>query len=298
MLLCHLSAVAWKGDSDKFVFNADTISLSAPSESGEALLYDTCTACYNATWRATFKFDYAPSSSNYCKWFIMADSTSLGAELNGYYLRIGYTGKNIALCHQSGSKSETLSQGEEGRITAGEPITIVAHRSETGAWRILSIAGGESDSTLEAEAFDAAVQNNRYSGFHFKYTSTRSNAFHIWNYNHRGKKIDYSDHDSGSVWIEPLTFTPDGDSQNDLAYIYYKLNEPAVANIYVFNANGVLVKHLVNNTRLLEQGVITWDGLSDRKLLMPPGIYVALFESFTAEKVILRKKIPFVLGVK
>ena len=202
----------------------------------------------------------------------------------------------IEECHIDAADIGTV--GDEGRITAGEPITIVAHRSETGAWRVLSITENEADSTLEAEAFDAAVQNNRYSGFHFKYTSTRSNAFHIWNYSHRGKKIDYSDHDSGSVWIEPLTFTPDGDSQNDLAYIFYKLNEPAVTNIYVFNANGVLVKHLVNNTQLLEQGVVTWDGLSDRKLLMPPGIYVILFESFTEDKVTLRKKIPFVLGVK
>lgn len=298
LVLGTTTVVAWNGDTDKFTFSADTINLSAPAESGEAVLYDTCSACYNAVWNATFLFDYTPSSSNFCKWFIMADSPSLGSELNGYYIRVGYSGKNISLCHQSGSKSETLSQGEEGRVVSGIPINITVSRSETGAWRVLSIAENEADSTLEAEAVDAAVQSNRYSGFWFKYSSTRSSAFHTCHYWHRGKRIDYSGHDAGSVWIEPLTFTPDGDSSGDLAYIYYKLNEHAVANIYIFNANGVLVRHLVNNTQLLEQGVVTWDGLSDRNLLMPSGIYVVLFESFTEEKVTLRKKLPFVLGVK
>jgi len=298
LLLVCANALGWSGDVDKFVLSGDTIKLSAPSESGTAAIYDTCSASYNAQWCCSFLFDYDASSSNYCRWYVFSSSNSFGAEANGYFIRVGYSNKNIALCYQSGDDVVTLAQGKEGRVKASVPIHICVTRSETGYWQVWSKAYGEESSTLEAEAQNAAIEHNRFSGFWFKYSSTRSKAFRVWGYQHRGKKIDFSNKESGSVWIEPLTFTPDGDSNNDLAYIYYKLSEPSVANLYIYNADGVLVKRLLKNEALLSEGVVTWNGISDRGLLMPVGIYVVIFESFTDEKITLKKKLPFVLGIK
>lgn len=289
---------AWHGDVEKFSFTSDTVRLAAPAETSEACISDTSSVVINAYWRCTFHFDYAPSSSNFCKWYILSDSEKLNDALNGYCIRIGHTNKNIALCRQNGSDTHIAAQGEKNRISEPCTFTISVLRSETGLWQVFSRIEAEADSTLELETIDNTFDHTSYSGFVFKYTSTRNKAFSLWGLYCGGLTFGYDEHAIGSVWLRSDTFTPDGGGENELAYICYTMEESATANIYIFSVNGVLVKRLTNNSLLSPSGFITWDGKSDRGLLMSPGIYVVLFEAFTDERVILRKKIPFVLSVR
>ncbi|MCQ2351520.1 MAG: lamin tail domain-containing protein [Paludibacteraceae bacterium] len=454
------AAFAWTGDLSKFSFNADTISLNAPAETSDAYISDTSSVVYTAVWQCNFKFDFASSSSNYIKWYLFSDSASLKGELHGYFIRIGYTDKNISLCRQSGTSISVLAQGNEKRVQENAPIYIKVSRDEFGVWSVYSNIETDADTLLEFTVTDNTFERAKFSGFYLKYSSTRSKGYSMWGLSCKGEpykefpkpkyreivineilsypytegydfveifnnsdstfnladitlgngktevtlpskkfysgeykvftqdsasleefynctdnaiielKIPSYVKDSGSVvlrcgtvlvdsvyynaktmhspmlsdvqgvsfervnpnidvwasaaenvgfatpgyensqykpikpivktdktiWVEPATFTPNGDGRDDLAMIYYKLDESAVANIAVYNTDGVLVKVLCNRMFLSPSGIITWNGFSDRNMLMPFGIYVVIFEVFNNSKVIMKKKVPFVLG--
>jgi flagellar hook assembly protein FlgD len=62
------------------------------------------------------------------------------------------------------------------------------------------------------------------------------------------------------------------------------LGEPGyVANVRIFDANGRMVRHLVNNASLGATGRFRWDGLDDRLNKLPIGMYVVLTEIFNLQ---------------
>ncbi|MFZ4797885.1 MAG: lamin tail domain-containing protein [Bacteroidia bacterium] len=84
--------------------------------------------------------------------------------------------------------------------------------------------------------------------------------------------------------IEPEVFTPNNDGVNDLVNFTYQFNKNNfTANLNIYNSNGNLVKMLLNNAPLGTQGVISWNGLSDKNLLLPVGIYIVNFEYFNTD---------------
>ena len=460
-VLCSQQSQAWTGDVSKFRVNGDTLQLNAPAETSDAYLSDTSSVIYNAEWHCNFKFEFAASSSNYVKWYLVSDNSDLKGNLNGYFIRVGYTDKNIALCRQNGASVSVLAQGEKSRITENTSIYIAVERSENGKWNVYSCLESDADTILECSVTDKTFERAVYGGFCVKYTSTRSQGYKMWGlmrnggtykelpkpkkgdivineilsypypdgydfvelYNNsdsvfnladlalgNGKSevplpsvkfysgdykvltqdsaslselysCDYDaivevkvpslvkdsgsvvlkggtvpidsvyynaktmhspmlsnvqgvsfervnpaltvwtsaaenvgfatpgyensqyktynpdDEQSGSVWVEPETFTPNSDGVNDLAMIYYKMDESAVVNVTIYTSDGVLVKRVCRNALLSPSGVVTWNGYSDRNLLMPFGIYVVVFEAFTTSKITIKKKVPFVLGV-
>lgn len=88
----------------------------------------------------------------------------------------------------------------------------------------------------------------------------------------------------GQIAITPTIFSPDNDGYNDFAAIEYQLGEPGyVANVRIFDANGRIVRHLVNNATLGATGRFRWDGLDDRLAKLPIGMYVVLTEIFNLQ---------------
>ncbi|MCS3797907.1 lamin tail domain-containing protein [Niastella sp. OAS944] len=88
----------------------------------------------------------------------------------------------------------------------------------------------------------------------------------------------------GQIAITPAIFSPDNDGYNDFAAIEYQLGEPGyVANVRIFDVNGRLVRHLVNNAILGAAGRFRWDGLDDRLAKLPIGMYVVLTEIFNLQ---------------
>lgn len=88
----------------------------------------------------------------------------------------------------------------------------------------------------------------------------------------------------GQVAITPAIFSPDNDGFNDFAAIEYQLGEPGyVGNVRIFDANGRMVRHLVNNASLGAAGRFRWDGLDDRLNKLPIGMYVVLTEIFNLQ---------------
>jgi len=81
--------------------------------------------------------------------------------------------------------------------------------------------------------------------------------------------------------ITPSLFSPDNDGYNDITTLYYKTTEPGlVANIFIFDAAGRLVKYLARNSLLGNHGHWNWDGTDNKGQLLPIGIYIIQTELF------------------
>lgn len=101
------------------------------------------------------------------------------------------------------------------------------------------------------------------------------------------------------LYLSPEIFSPDMDGYNDVLSIQYYLEEPGyMANVYIFDAHGRLIRQLVNNDMLGTQGTFTWDGTTDDQTKAPIGIYVIYAELFHPAGMVNRIKKTTVLGGK
>jgi hypothetical protein len=86
------------------------------------------------------------------------------------------------------------------------------------------------------------------------------------------------------ITITPSIFSPDNDGFEDFATIQYSVEEQGfVANIIIFDAKGLQVRHLVKNANLGFKGSWTWDGLNDQKQKLSTGTYIIYTELFNLQ---------------
>jgi hypothetical protein len=101
------------------------------------------------------------------------------------------------------------------------------------------------------------------------------------------------------ITIAPKVFSPDNDGYDDVAFIQYTTKEPGwVANITLFNAKGVMVRHLVKNGTMGLKGSWRWDGLNEQQQKLPVGTYVVFIELFNLQGKKERFKRTIVLARK
>lgn len=91
----------------------------------------------------------------------------------------------------------------------------------------------------------------------------------------RSAKIDVQRPELQMLTVSPAVFSPNGDGIADVATISALPTEKALVTIYVYEANGTLVRELDRNYRDPANGQFTidWDGLSDTKQKVPAGDY-------------------------
>lgn len=81
--------------------------------------------------------------------------------------------------------------------------------------------------------------------------------------------------------IIPEIFSPDGDAYNDICGIYYNFDNNGYSlNIKIFNSDGLLIRNLLNNNLVNDEGVTYWDGRNDDNHRVNPGIYIIQTEIF------------------
>lgn len=86
------------------------------------------------------------------------------------------------------------------------------------------------------------------------------------------------------IELSPKIFSPDNDGHDDLAQIRYTLPEAGfMGNIFILDATGRPVRHLVRNHLLGLTGSWHWNGLDEKSQKLPVGIYVVLAELFNLE---------------
>ena len=100
------------------------------------------------------------------------------------------------------------------------------------------------------------------------------------------------------VHVSPASFTPDGDGNDDFVQICHSMDGGASGSLYIFHANGYMVKTLYSGVLLSAEDCAVWDGTDEDGRLCPVGIYVALFEAVDESGYATRAKIPFVLSAR
>lgn len=101
------------------------------------------------------------------------------------------------------------------------------------------------------------------------------------------------------VWLVSKTFSPDQDGFEDNLQINYRFRtDGAMANIYIYNDQGSVVRRLFRNHLLSTEGTLLWDGLNDQGQLLPVGIYIVYFEVYNAIDSVKTYRLSCVLSTK
>jgi len=90
---------------------------------------------------------------------------------------------------------------------------------------------------------------------------------------------------NGSVFqIPERTFSPNGDGLADILRLEYQTEQAGyLANIRIFNAEGVSIRQLARNELLGTQGRLLWDGTLDGGEPARTGVYIVWIELFLPE---------------
>jgi hypothetical protein len=85
----------------------------------------------------------------------------------------------------------------------------------------------------------------------------------------------------GEISATPKTFSPDNDGLDDILSINYSFNDRGyLANVLVYDANGIVVKQLKKGDLLAFKGSWIWDGLNDKNEKLATGIYIIYTEVY------------------
>jgi hypothetical protein len=87
--------------------------------------------------------------------------------------------------------------------------------------------------------------------------------------------------------VDPQVFSPNNDGRDDLLKILYNMKEPGyAATLTIYDAMGVRIKILENNTLLGMEGVFIWDGTTDRQEVARAGLYLINLDIFNLQGVL------------
>ncbi len=171
---------AWFGKTTDFIVDGEILRLNAPAVTSTSYLSTNSDISLEATWNFYVKLDFNPSSSNYIKVYLMADSLNLENTQNGYFVKIGGTLDEVSLYKVAAGLETVLIDGDDDRVDLGVvEINITVTRLANGDWELKSKLLGETSFVSEEIMNDLAVQQSTYFGVFCKYTSTRSTKFYV-----------------------------------------------------------------------------------------------------------------------
>ncbi len=100
----------------------------------------------------------------------------------------------------------------------------------------------------------------------------------------------------GDISFEYNIFSPDGDGYHDLMIISYTTaTDGFTGNFKIYDAQGRIVKELINNELLSIESFVTWDGIDDDSREAPMGIYILYAEIFNLNGQVEKHKMKFTL---
>ncbi|MGD9328756.1 MAG: lamin tail domain-containing protein [Cyclobacteriaceae bacterium] len=101
------------------------------------------------------------------------------------------------------------------------------------------------------------------------------------------------------IGLYPKVISPDQDGLDDILHIFIDLQKTGyLANIYIFNLSGALLKKLARGKLLGAKEDITWDGNTDKGYTAGPGHYILLMELFHPDGDMIKEKKNFVVARK
>lgn len=173
----------WSGSTDKFDAAAQSLQLrdefaQSNNTAYLSVLAPTSTGALT-TWEFYARLEFAPSSSNFARFYLAASSAALSGPLNGYYIKIGGVSGDVdavSLYRQDADEHILLVEGYPGTV-ALQPAEarVRVTRTPDGLWSLHTNTG--NGWVLEGETLDASHSHGVYAGVYCRYTSTRSQHF-------------------------------------------------------------------------------------------------------------------------
>lgn len=174
---------SWQGSSTKFIVN-DIGQLQLNDDeaivgSNKAFLSTHSQAIMSAIWECTLSFKVVLTSANYVRFYLLSDTSDLSSSLNGYFVMVGGTNKEISLYRQNGMTITKIIDGHDNRlpITAGYSVRLKIERGDDGKWQLWSQLANDKQFVFEGTCRDKTVLKAAYSGLYFNYSSSNRANF-------------------------------------------------------------------------------------------------------------------------
>lgn len=165
---------------------------------------------------------------------------------------------------------------EEGHVVIcdkGRMIIDEMKYSDKMHYDLLSVTQGVALERISTENPSLDENNWHSASFNFNYGTP--------GYRNSMAKDYIANSTENEINIIPEIFSPDGDAKDDICGICYNLDDKGYTlNIKVFNSDGILIRSLLNNKLVSQEGVIYWDGCNDNNQCVSTGIYIIQSEMF------------------
>lgn len=179
------SQADWQGDLTLFRVSENQLQLYDQQGLGNATIFAEAPTSLAAatTWRFKVQLDFSPSTSNFARIYLGANSSNL-LSANAYYLQVGgISGGDDALVLYRQDGTDDRQQILSGQIGAVGGSTVLANvqitRTTDGIWTLEADYSGGTDFQMEDTAIDNDYNQLTYFGIACKYTSTRSELFYF-----------------------------------------------------------------------------------------------------------------------
>ena len=214
-----LAINAYYGDVQNFIVEENSICLDAPEEASKSYISEESSVSKNAQWSTQITLSFSPTSSNYLKWFIMADSANVNASSNGYYLLLGGIKRTLSFYCQKNGKSTLIHQEEDKLLdNSYNNVKIDIKRDESDYWVLEYILNDTLANAIDF--YDSQVNFSSFWGWYCVYTKTRSKSFCFANNVVEGEKSSAPRvPKEGELLINEVLFNPIGDGV-DFVEIY------------------------------------------------------------------------------
>jgi hypothetical protein len=171
----------WTGSSATFTIDNGWLRLNqVPPAAGISYLATASTAIESAQWEFTVRLDFTPSGSNYAGVYLTSSQPDLSAALNGYFVLIGDTPREVSLYRQSGTTRTKIIDGTDNRVNTNPVLVRVrVNRDATGTWTLHTDTDPFDTFALEGSVTDVVHPASSWFGVFCEYTSTRSTLFYF-----------------------------------------------------------------------------------------------------------------------
>jgi hypothetical protein len=206
-----ISLFAYYGNVQNFIIEENSICLNAPQVASQSYLSTDSRVSQNAKWSVDITLSFAPTSSNYLKWFVMADSSNVNTSSSGYYLLFGGTSRTVSFYVVKNGKSSLVHQEREKLLdNPRNHIKVSLTRLESNNW-VLELVLNDTLTTT-SNFYEDQVNYSSFFGWHCVYTKTRSQAFCFANAGWKGEQPSTPRlPKEGEILINEILFNPVGD---------------------------------------------------------------------------------------
>ncbi len=236
----------WQGDDSLWQVNTN-FQLQSKGTTGTAkdIYLITQNAIQTETeWKFKIRFNFSPSSQNFCRYYLTSDQTNLKGNLNGYYVQFGGSTSNtdtISLYKQIGTSRIRIIAGRPATVAkTNNIIDIKVNRDSIGNWFLYSDTLATNNYLLEGNVFDTTFKTSLYTGIFARFTTGNISNFYLDDV-YIGKPIV----DTVSPKIESFFLVNDSILQINFNEAINDLDASNILNFELDNAFPSLVKSAI-----------------------------------------------------